>query len=112
MPTTSHPTGRFPGPKSWMPQSRLPPCSLRQALSSFLDITAPPSPQFLQLLATLAREPTDRERLQQLSQVGTGHREGGLGGGWADSRGAGPQVAAHWETQLLPERIWGEVPPG
>lgn len=61
-------SGRFPGPKSWMPQSRLPPCSLRQALSSFLDITAPPSPQFLQLLATLAREPTDRERLQQLSQ--------------------------------------------
>uniref|UniRef100_A0A8C2T7I9 Nitric oxide synthase n=1 Tax=Coturnix japonica TaxID=93934 RepID=A0A8C2T7I9_COTJA len=59
---------RFPGPKSWVPQSRLPPCSLRQALSSFLDITAPPSPQFLQLLATLARDPADRERLQQLSQ--------------------------------------------
>uniref|UniRef100_A0A803YMH4 Nitric oxide synthase 3 n=1 Tax=Meleagris gallopavo TaxID=9103 RepID=A0A803YMH4_MELGA len=61
-------SGRFPGPKSWVPQSRLPSCSLRQALSSFLDITAPPSPQFLQLLATLAREPADRERLQQLSQ--------------------------------------------
>uniref|UniRef100_A0A8C2T8T4 Nitric oxide synthase 3 n=1 Tax=Coturnix japonica TaxID=93934 RepID=A0A8C2T8T4_COTJA len=61
-------SGRFPGPKSWVPQSRLPPCSLRQALSSFLDITAPPSPQFLQLLATLARDPADRERLQQLSQ--------------------------------------------
>ncbi|XP_062424602.1 nitric oxide synthase 3 isoform X2 [Rhea pennata] len=62
-------SGRFPGPKaSWVPQSRLPPCTLRQALTFFLDITAPPSPQFLQLLATLAQEAADRERLQQLSQ--------------------------------------------
>nr|XP_047909295.1 nitric oxide synthase, endothelial [Anser cygnoides] len=63
------PAGRFPGHKSsWVPQSRLPPCTLHQALTFFLDITAPPSPQFLQLLATLAQEPADRERLQQLSQ--------------------------------------------
>ncbi|XP_035410174.1 nitric oxide synthase, endothelial isoform X1 [Cygnus atratus] len=62
-------SGRFPGHKSsWVPQSRLPPCTLHQALTFFLDITAPPSPQFLQLLATLAQEPADRERLQQLSQ--------------------------------------------
>uniref|UniRef100_A0A8C3CMB2 Nitric oxide synthase 3 n=1 Tax=Cairina moschata TaxID=8855 RepID=A0A8C3CMB2_CAIMO len=56
------------GRSSWVPQSRLPPCTLQQALTFFLDITAPPSPQFLQLLATLAQEPADCERLQQLSQ--------------------------------------------
>ncbi|XP_068789981.1 nitric oxide synthase 3 [Struthio camelus] len=62
-------SGKFPGHKaSWVPQSRLPPCTLRQALTFFLDITAPPSPQLLQLLATLAQEAADRERLQQLSQ--------------------------------------------
>ncbi|NXA56964.1 NOS3 protein, partial [Nothocercus julius] len=62
--------GRSAGAKArWVPQSRLPPCTLRQALTFFLDITAPPSPQFLQLLATLAQEPAEQQRLQQLSQV-------------------------------------------
>ncbi|CAM9205250.1 unnamed protein product [Bubo scandiacus] len=45
-----------------------PPCTLAQALTFFLDVAAPPSPQFLQLLATLAREPAHRQRLQELSQ--------------------------------------------
>ncbi|KAJ6666693.1 hypothetical protein lerEdw1_020417 [Lerista edwardsae] len=57
------------GPKRlWVPDCRLPPCTLHQALTFFLDITTPPSPQFLQLLATLAEDPVDREKLQQLSQ--------------------------------------------
>uniref|UniRef100_A0A8D0ER67 Nitric oxide synthase 3 n=1 Tax=Strix occidentalis caurina TaxID=311401 RepID=A0A8D0ER67_STROC len=62
------PTGGCPSPRSWVPQSRLPPCTLAQALTFFLDVAAPPSPQFLQLLATLAREPAHRQRLQELSQ--------------------------------------------
>ncbi|XP_055659936.1 nitric oxide synthase, endothelial isoform X3 [Falco peregrinus] len=55
-------------PQPGVPQSRLPPCTLAQALTFFLDVAAPPSPQFLQLLATLAQEPADRQRLQQLGQ--------------------------------------------
>ncbi|KAM9287861.1 LOW QUALITY PROTEIN: nitric oxide synthase 3 [Cariama cristata] len=53
--------------RSWVPQSRLPPCTLAQALTFFLDVATPPTPQFLQLLATLARA-ADRQRLQQLGQ--------------------------------------------
>uniref|UniRef100_A0A8D0L3Z9 Nitric oxide synthase 3 n=1 Tax=Sphenodon punctatus TaxID=8508 RepID=A0A8D0L3Z9_SPHPU len=57
------------GPKRcWMLDERLPPCTVHQALTFFLDITTPPSPQFLQLLATLAKEPAEKARLQQLSQ--------------------------------------------
>lgn len=70
----AHPAGGCPPP--WVPQSRLPPCTLAQALTFFLDVAAPPSPQFLQLLASLAREPGDQQRLQQLGQV----RAGGAGG--------------------------------
>ncbi|XP_054027353.1 nitric oxide synthase, endothelial [Dryobates pubescens] len=50
------------------PQSRLPPCSLAQALTFFLDVAAPPSPQFLQLLAMLAAEPQQRQQLERLGQ--------------------------------------------
>ncbi|XP_064301356.1 nitric oxide synthase 3 isoform X1 [Phalacrocorax carbo] len=60
--------GGGPPPGPWVLQSRLPPCTLAQALTFFLDVATPPSPQFLQLLATLAREPADRQRLRQLSQ--------------------------------------------
>uniref|UniRef100_A0A8C4UXY8 Nitric oxide synthase n=1 Tax=Falco tinnunculus TaxID=100819 RepID=A0A8C4UXY8_FALTI len=72
MPTISRPhpppaDGPVP-PQPGVPQSRLPPCTLAQALTFFLDVAAPPSPQFLQLLATLAQEPADRQRLQQLGQ--------------------------------------------
>ncbi|PKK17644.1 nitric oxide synthase, endothelial, partial [Columba livia] len=42
------------GPRCWVPQSRLPPCTLAQALTFFLDVATPPSPRFLGLLATLA----------------------------------------------------------
>uniref|UniRef100_A0A8B9EZF1 Nitric oxide synthase 3 n=1 Tax=Amazona collaria TaxID=241587 RepID=A0A8B9EZF1_9PSIT len=62
----AHPAGGCPPP--WVPQSRLPPCTLAQALTFFLDVAAPPSPQFLQLLASLAREPGDQQRLEQLGQ--------------------------------------------
>lgn len=55
----------------WVPNNRLPPCTLRQALTYFLDITTAPSPQLLQLLATLAEDRAEQEKLRHLSQVGT-----------------------------------------
>lgn len=66
----------FPGgpPPGWVRDPRLPPCTLRQALTFFLDITSPPSPRLLQLLSTLAEEPSEQQELEALSQVGTAHR--------------------------------------
>ncbi|KAM9386680.1 LOW QUALITY PROTEIN: nitric oxide synthase 3 [Phaethornis superciliosus] len=55
-------------PPPWVPQPRLPPCTLAQALTHFLDLAAPPTPQFLQLLAPLARDPAHSQRLHQLAQ--------------------------------------------
>uniref|UniRef100_A0A674GSJ0 Nitric oxide synthase 3 n=1 Tax=Taeniopygia guttata TaxID=59729 RepID=A0A674GSJ0_TAEGU len=51
--------GPSPGPR-WVLQPRLPPCTLAQALTFYLDVAAPPSPQFLQLLGSLARDPDAR----------------------------------------------------
>ncbi|XP_053812164.1 nitric oxide synthase, endothelial [Vidua chalybeata] len=59
--------GSTPGPR-WVLQPRLPPCTLAQALTFYLDVAAPPTPQFLQLLGSLARDPAERERLQRLAQ--------------------------------------------
>ncbi|XP_059724770.1 nitric oxide synthase 3 isoform X2 [Haemorhous mexicanus] len=59
--------GSSPGPR-WVLQPRLPPCTLAQALTFYLDVAAPPTPQFLQLLGSLARDPVERERLQRLAQ--------------------------------------------
>ncbi|XP_029443835.1 nitric oxide synthase, endothelial isoform X1 [Rhinatrema bivittatum] len=56
------------GKTTWISDSRLPPCTLCQALTNFLDITTPPTPQFLQLLATLAENPIEQQRLERLSQ--------------------------------------------
>ncbi|XP_030402448.1 nitric oxide synthase, endothelial isoform X2 [Gopherus evgoodei] len=60
--------GRASPKASGVPLGRLPPCTLRQALTFFLDITTPPSPQLLQLLATLAEDAAEQEQLQRLSQ--------------------------------------------
>ncbi|VFV40674.1 nitric oxide, partial [Lynx pardinus] len=55
-------------PPSWVRDPRLPPCTLRQALTFFLDITSPPSPQLLRLLSTLAEESGEQQELESLSQ--------------------------------------------
>ena len=40
------------GKEEWEQETRLPvPLTLRQALTYYLDITSPPTPQFLSLLA-------------------------------------------------------------
>lgn len=58
-------------PPGWVRDPRLPPCTLRQALTYFLDITSPPSPRLLRLLSTLAEESSEQQELEALSQVGT-----------------------------------------
>ncbi|XP_072269182.1 nitric oxide synthase 3 [Pyxicephalus adspersus] len=52
----------------WVSDTRIPPCTLRQALTNYLDITTPPPPQFLQLLSALCEDPDERQRLETLSQ--------------------------------------------
>ncbi|XP_021093889.1 nitric oxide synthase, inducible isoform X1 [Heterocephalus glaber] len=52
----------------WVKAKRLPPCSLSQALTYFLDITTPPTQLQLQKLARLATEQAERQRLETLSQ--------------------------------------------
>ncbi|XP_075436568.1 nitric oxide synthase 3 isoform X2 [Ascaphus truei] len=53
---------------AWVPDTRLPPCTLQQALTHYLDITTPPTPQLLQLLSVLCEEPDQKHRLETLSQ--------------------------------------------
>ncbi|XP_010640644.1 nitric oxide synthase, inducible isoform X1 [Fukomys damarensis] len=52
----------------WVKDKRLPPCSLSQALTYFLDITTPPTQLQLQKLARLATKQAERQRLETLSQ--------------------------------------------
>ncbi|XP_006170481.1 nitric oxide synthase, inducible isoform X2 [Tupaia chinensis] len=52
----------------WVKDKRLPPCSLSQALTYFLDITTPPTQLMLQKLAQLATDEAERQRLQTLAQ--------------------------------------------
>ncbi len=46
------------------------PVTVREALTYYLDITNPPSPQFLKLLAKQATRSTDQEELNELSKGG------------------------------------------
>ncbi|XP_039109764.1 nitric oxide synthase, inducible isoform X1 [Hyaena hyaena] len=52
----------------WVRDKRLPPCSLSQALTYFLDITTPPTQLLLRKLAQLATEEAERQRLETLCQ--------------------------------------------
>ncbi|XP_025774575.1 nitric oxide synthase, inducible [Puma concolor] len=52
----------------WVRDKRLPPCSLSQALTYFLDITTPPTQLLLRKLAQLATEEAERQRLEILCQ--------------------------------------------
>lgn len=61
--------------KVWTSVTRLPTCSVRMALSRYLDITTPPSPDLLRLLATRASEPKDRERLLVLGMGGEDYED-------------------------------------
>ena len=55
----------------WLEESRMPvPVTLREALTYYLDIANPPSPQFLKLLAKHATRSTDQEELNELAKGG------------------------------------------
>lgn len=52
----------------WVNFSRLPPCTVREALTHYLDISSCPTPRFLFLLSTLANDRWDQFNLRRLSQ--------------------------------------------
>jgi len=52
-------------------EQRLPvPVTLREAFTQYLDITSPPTPQFLKLLVQQASEVTDQDELKELAKGG------------------------------------------
>lgn len=53
---------------SWVNTSRLPPCTLKEALTHYLDICACPTPRLLNALSNLANDRWDVFRLKKLSQ--------------------------------------------
>lgn len=53
----------------WTTLPRLPVCSLRDALTRFLDISRPPQQELLEQLAKLCRDPGERESLLTLATV-------------------------------------------
>lgn len=53
----------------WTADSRLPPCSLRVALTNYLDITTPPTQRFIEYLIDMANDRWDSFRLKKLSTV-------------------------------------------
>ncbi|XP_018429088.1 PREDICTED: nitric oxide synthase, inducible [Nanorana parkeri] len=51
----------------WTVSEKIPPCSLFQALTFFVDITTPPSQLLLKKLSLLAADAKDKQRLEDLS---------------------------------------------
>ncbi|XP_046390490.1 nitric oxide synthase-like protein isoform X2 [Ischnura elegans] len=74
--------------RSWEPHDRLPVASLRTLFTRFLDITSPPSPFLLQHFASIATDPIDREKLDELVKDS---------GAYEDWR--------HWNTPHLAEAL-------
>lgn len=56
--------------QTWEPHERLPTASVRELLTRYLDITTPPTSNFLHLLAEYAHDNDHRTRLEQLATVG------------------------------------------
>ncbi|XP_069802274.1 nitric oxide synthase, inducible isoform X1 [Dendropsophus ebraccatus] len=52
----------------WTTSEKVPPCSLSQALTYFLDITTPPSQLLLKKLSLLTVDVEDKQRLEDLSK--------------------------------------------
>ncbi|CAI9615927.1 unnamed protein product, partial [Staurois parvus] len=61
---TRSPQGNF-----WTVSEKIPPCSLFQALTFFVDITTPPSQLLLKKLSLLAADAKDKQRLEDLSNI-------------------------------------------
>ncbi|XP_069181388.1 nitric oxide synthase-like protein isoform X2 [Procambarus clarkii] len=54
--------------QNWDPHERLPVASVREMLTRYLDITTPPTPNFLKLLAEYAYDNDQRTRLDHLAK--------------------------------------------
>ncbi|XP_033126767.1 nitric oxide synthase, brain-like [Anneissia japonica] len=52
---------------NWKKCNRLPPCSVRTALTHFIDISAPPTQELLACFATITSDAAEKEILQRLS---------------------------------------------
>ncbi|XP_075052853.1 nitric oxide synthase, inducible [Mixophyes fleayi] len=52
----------------WTVSEKIPPCSLSQALTYFLDITTPPTQLLLKKMSLLAADVKDKQRLEDLSK--------------------------------------------
>lgn len=52
----------------WITQHRIPPCTLREAFSNYLDITSTPGQRFLSSMSLMANNEWERCRLKQLAQ--------------------------------------------
>ncbi|XP_046680462.1 LOW QUALITY PROTEIN: nitric oxide synthase, salivary gland-like [Homalodisca vitripennis] len=61
--------------RTWEPHERLPRESLRVLLTRFLDITTPPTPQFLQFLASCTIDPEDKDHLILLATEPTAYED-------------------------------------
>ena len=57
--------------KSWTPDERLPPMTLRTALTHYLDVTTPPPQTVLKQLAAIATDDNQRKALEYLATVGS-----------------------------------------
>ena len=55
--------------QTWEPHERLPSASVRELLTRYLDITTPPTSNFLHVLAEYAHDNDERTRLDQLATV-------------------------------------------
>lgn len=57
--------------ETWVEEHRLPvPVTLQEAFTNYLDITTPPSPQFLKLLSQQTTRASDKEELEELAEGG------------------------------------------
>ncbi|XP_069775851.1 nitric oxide synthase 1-like [Narcine bancroftii] len=61
--------------QSWVQDTRIPPCTLTQALTHFLDICSTPTCDLLQHFAQLAGDSSDKKQLEILSQGGSRFEE-------------------------------------
>ncbi|KAG4079831.1 hypothetical protein HA402_014962 [Bradysia odoriphaga] len=54
---------------NWTSQNRLPPITLHEALTCYLDITSTPGPRFLASMSMMATDEDEKTRLNQLAQA-------------------------------------------
>jgi sulfite reductase alpha subunit-like flavoprotein len=53
--------------RTWENHEKIPMCSLRTLLQRFMDITSPPSRQFLTFLSSFCENKVDKEQMEKLS---------------------------------------------